>query len=185
MGHRTINARCVAKWGIAQMCLCEQSTQPGLVQESLRPFGPEVSRECPRECPPRSVQKVSTFLRLCDILWALFGHSGVRETPCKTLLRKILVSAILGPEMAAPILWTPGKNAFFLQENPHVHKIPRFRGGGGYFGFGGGGSADFIFFWARGFFWTPSDTPVFLGDLSGTLPDTSRPRDSLASGGDP
>ena len=27
------------------------------------------------------------------------------------------VSAILGPEMAAPILWTPGKNAFFLQEN--------------------------------------------------------------------
>ena len=37
-------------------------------------------------------------------------------------IRKILVSvkfvsAILGPEMAAPILWTPGKNAFFLQEN--------------------------------------------------------------------
>ena len=28
------------------------------------------------------------------------------------------LSAILGPEMAAPILWTPGKNAFFLQENP-------------------------------------------------------------------
>ena len=55
------------------------------------------------------------------------------------------VSAILGPEMAAPILWTPGKNAFFLQENLHVYKIPRF-GGGGDFGFGGGGgSADFIF----------------------------------------
>ena len=38
-------------------------------------------------------------------------------------IRKILVSvkfvsAILGPEIAAPILWTPGKNAFFLQENP-------------------------------------------------------------------
>ena len=31
----------------------------------------------------------------------------------------------------------------------HVHKIPRFRGGG-YFGFwGGGGSADFIFMGAR------------------------------------
>ena len=27
--------------------------------------------------------------------------------------------------------------------NLHVHTIPRFRGG--YFGFGGGGSADFIF----------------------------------------
>ena len=40
-----------------------------------------------------------------------------------TKFRKIpvslkFVSAILGPEMAAPILWTPGKNAFFLQENP-------------------------------------------------------------------
>ena len=40
------------------------------------------------------------------------------------VIRKILlvsvkfVSAILGPEMAAPILWTPGKNAFFLQEKP-------------------------------------------------------------------
>ena len=33
----------------------------------------------------------------------------------------------------------------FWQENLHVHKIPRF-GGGGNFGFGGGGgSVDFIF----------------------------------------
>ena len=32
----------------------------------------------------------------------------------------------------------------------HVHKIPRFRGGGGIWGFGGGGgSADFIFMGAR------------------------------------
>ena len=30
-----------------------------------------------------------------------------------------------------------------------VHKIPRFRGGGGYFGFGGGGNADFVFMGAR------------------------------------
>ena len=35
----------------------------------------------------------------------------------------------------------------FCRKN-HVHKIPRFRGGG-YFGFGGGGSADFIFMGAR------------------------------------
>ena len=35
------------------------------------------------------------------------------------------------------------KNAFFLQENLHVHKIPRF--GGGEFWFWGGGSADYIF----------------------------------------
>ena len=65
-----------------------------------------------------------------------------------TSLRKILVSvkflsAILGPEMAAPILWTPGKMRSFCRKT-HVHKIPRFFGG-----FWGGGSADFIFMGAR------------------------------------
>ena len=55
------------------------------------------------------------------------------------------VSAILGPEMAAPILWTPGKMRSFCRKT-HVHKIPRFRGGGVFWVFGGGGgSADFIF----------------------------------------
>ena len=63
-------------------------------------------------------------------------------------IRKILVSvkvlsAILGPDMGAPILWSPGIFAFFLQENLHVHKIPCFRGGG-ILGFWGG-TADFIF----------------------------------------
>ena len=50
--------------------------------------------------------------------------------------------------MAAPILWAPGIFWFFLLENPHAHKIPPFRGGGGVLGFfrrGGGGSANFIF----------------------------------------
>ena len=56
------------------------------------------------------------------------------------------VSVILGPEMAAPILWTPGKMRSFCRKNP-VHKIPRFRGGGGILGLGGG--ADFIFMGAR------------------------------------
>ena len=53
--------------------------------------------------------------------------------------------------MAAPILWAPGKIAFFLQENLHARKIPRFRGGGilGFGGGGGVGSADFIFMAAR------------------------------------
>ena len=65
-------------------------------------------------------------------------------------IRKILVSvvkfvsAILGPEMAAPILWTPGKMRSFCRKN-HVRKIPLFWG---WFG-GGGGSADFIFMGAR------------------------------------
>ena len=30
---------------------------------------------------------------------------------------------ILGPEMAAPILWAPGKIPFFLQENRHAIKF--------------------------------------------------------------
>ena len=74
-------------------------------------------------------------------------------------IRKILVSvkflsAILGPEMAAPISWAPGKMRSFCRKN-HVHKIPRFRGGG-YFGFLGGGvprrEVPILFLWARGFF---------------------------------
>ena len=49
------------------------------------------------------------------------------------LIRKILVSvkivsAILGPEMVAPILWTPGKMRSFCRKT-HVHKIPRLGGG--------------------------------------------------------
>ena len=54
------------------------------------------------------------------------------------------LSAILGPEMAAPILWAPGENALFLQEKPVSIKFLLF-GGGGILGFGGGGSADSIF----------------------------------------
>ena len=53
-----------------------------------------------------------------------------------------LLSAILGPEMAAPILLTPGKTRSFCRKN-HVRKIPL------RFFFGGGGSADFIFMGAR------------------------------------
>ena len=54
------------------------------------------------------------------------------------------LSAILGPEMGASILWTPGKMRSFCRKNP----CPL--GGGGYFGFFfGGGSADFIFMGAR------------------------------------
>ena len=61
-------------------------------------------------------------------IWANFVGSmdfarglDLRVTIDSPFLRKILVSvkfvsAILGPEMGAPILWTPGKNAFFLQE---------------------------------------------------------------------
>ena len=55
------------------------------------------------------------------------------------------LSAILGPEMAAPILWTPGKNASALQEKPVSIKLHVLGGGGGFGVLGRGGSADFIF----------------------------------------
>ena len=55
------------------------------------------------------------------------------------------VSAILGPEMAAQILWAPRISAFFLQENLHTHKIPRFWGGV-FLVWGGGGEVKCRFY---------------------------------------
>ena len=74
--------------------------------------------------------------------------------PGAKLIRKILVSVkfvsvILGPEMGAPILWTPGKMRSFCRKN-RVRKIPRFFGG---VFWGGGGGVPILFLWARGFFW--------------------------------
>ena len=57
-----------------------------------------------------------------------------------------LLPANLGPEMAAPILWAPGKMRSFCRKTAMPVKF-LVLGGGGYFGLGvgGGGSADFIF----------------------------------------
>ena len=72
-------------------------------------------------------------------------HCAAKPCPSMPFLRKILVSvkfvpAILGPEMAAPILWTPGKMPSFCRKN-HVRKIPLFWGGGV-----GGGECRFYFY---------------------------------------
>ena len=59
---------------------------------------------------------------------------NLREGKFRKILVSIkFVSASLGPEMAAPILWTPGKNAFFLQEKPMSIKFRVLEGvlGGG------------------------------------------------------
>ena len=82
----------------------------------------------------------------------------------RVLFQKILVSvkflsAILGTEMAAPILWTPGKMRSFCRKS-HFQKIPRFRGGGV---FRGRGSADFIFMGARIFLIFPP--PLFVTQM--------------------
>ena len=65
------------------------------------------------------------------------GHSWQKVVFRKILVSVKFVSTILGPQIAAPILWAPRISVFFLQENLHVHKIPRF-GGGGILGLGGG-----------------------------------------------
>ena len=78
--------------------------------------------------------------------------------------------AILGPEMAAPILWAPRKIAFFQQANPMPVKF-LVLGGGLFWVFGGGGSADFIFMGASIFL--IFDTPR---TLSGHFLDTPEPR---------
>ena len=56
-------------------------------------------------------------------------------------VRIIFPPVLLGPEMAMPILWAPGIFWFFLLENPHALKFLFL---GFFFGWGGGGSANFI-----------------------------------------
>ena len=57
----------------------------------------------------------------------------------------VFLPVILGPEMAAPILWAPGIFWLVLMENPHAHQIPPFGGGGVWVLWkGGSGSANFI-----------------------------------------
>ena len=56
-----------------------------------------------------------------------------------------------GAKMAAPLLWAPGIFALFLQDNLHARNIPRFRAGGVFWVFLGGG-VPILFLWARGFF---------------------------------
>ena len=75
------------------------------------------------------------------------GAPKIRKIPVSVNF----LSTILGPEMAAPILWVPGISVFFLQENLHVHKIPRFFGGVFWFFFGGGGKCLFYFYGRRDF----------------------------------
>ena len=106
---------------------------------------------------------------------SLSGHatceSGISRDACESVhkrnpefpdpyaedkLRKILVSvkfvsAILGPEMPAPILWAPGKKCVLSAGKPVSVKF-LVLGGGGYFWVLGGGEVPILFLWARGFF---------------------------------
>ena len=83
----------------------------------------------------------------------IFGRSAGSTKLDRPYFRKILVSvkflsATLGPEMGASILWTPGKKRSFCRKKPM--SIEFLVLGGGILGLGGGGgSADFIFMGAR------------------------------------
>ena len=126
------------------MCLQWESASKHL--NGLLSKSSTVNREAPtisKRLPPFLKGKV--LIVLCTLSFLAFAYH------IRTILVSVkFLSAILGPEMAAPILWAPGKIAFFLQEDLHVHKIPRFRGGGGYFGLGG--EVPISFLWAQGFF---------------------------------
>ena len=91
--------------------------------------------------------RVHEFVCVCERLcMSVREEKSQKKSPVSVKF----LSAILGPEMAAPILWAPGKIAFFLQENPMPIKFAVL--GGGVFWVCGGGvgrSADFIFMGAR------------------------------------
>ena len=109
-------------------------------------------------CPLRGEQRASenathpktqifgavTFLRFR--VCCVFGCFLAPSEKSVTVVSIKFPPAILGPEMAAPILWAPGIFWFFLLENLHAHKIPPFRGGGGVgFSWKGGWKCQFIF----------------------------------------
>ena len=128
-------------------------------KDSLPPQNPREPLEKPRKMA-ENTQNTKEFPLLVK-----------RPRKNKTPIRKSVMSikfppVILGPEMAAPILWAPGILGFFLLENPHAHKIPPFRGGSWFFLEGGGWKCQF-YFYGRGDFFEPRKIGVFwLNGLS-------------------
>ena len=74
-----------------------------------------------------------------------------------------VLSAISGPEMGVPISGRLEFFALFLQENLHVHKIPRFRGRVFWAFLGGGVECRFYFYGHGDFSDKNSDSRVTAG----------------------
>ena len=79
----------------------------------------------------------------------LYSEISSSQKKCLSVIKLdttvIFLPAILGPEMAAPILWAPGFFWFFLQEGSPMPIKFLVLGGVGVFLEGGGGSANFTF----------------------------------------
>ena len=108
-------------------------------------------------------KKISLLMIFFTVSFSRFTPS---RTMCLTSFRKSLMSVkflpvILGPEMAAPILWAPGIFWFFLLENPHAHKILVLGGGRGRgFFWKGGVEVPISCLWAWGFFQISWEGPL-------------------------
>ena len=90
-----------------------------------------------KECGKRSS---ITFFRFRDA----FGHFSVTFSDASVTFFVTFFAELLLPDsFCGKVILSAGKT--------HVHKIPRFRRGG-YFGFWGGGGVPILFLWARGFF---------------------------------
>ena len=88
---------------------------------------------------------VISFPRQCQSIPRIITNTGAKFLEAQEYQKKPPVRnfppALLGLEMAAPILWAPGIFGLILLETPHAHKIPRLGGGV----LEGGGCANFMF----------------------------------------
>ena len=100
----------------------------------------------------------------------------VQQKLGKSVVSIKLLPVILGPEMAATILWAPGIFGLFLLKNPHAHKIPLFRGGFWVFFRKGGVEVPILFLWAWGFFFRKNgyecSCPWAVNNVNTVLCDT-------------
>ena len=106
------------------------------------PFGGEYQHIAQTRCSLSKAGNLWLEMVIKLLQEALFTLLSPQQIIRKILVSVKFVSAILGPEMGAPILWTPGKMRSFCRKN-HVRKIPLFWGGGGKCRFYFYGRADF------------------------------------------
>ena len=113
--------------------------------KEISAFIEEFGRQCIKVSSTRCYQQNSRTSQADRVMF--YPHNADK----KSLMSSKVFAVILGPDMAAPILWVPGIFGSFCRKTLHAHKVPRLRGGGGLGFGGGGGSANFIL-WSRGLF---------------------------------